>query len=95
MISFAGGLPAVESFPQFNVDSMPQHMLQYGPSEGEWELRQRIAEELHGQGLNCNANQILILSGSQQGIDLVAKLFIDPGTAVAVESPTYGWCFSN
>ncbi|MDD5580915.1 MAG: PLP-dependent aminotransferase family protein [Methylobacter sp.] len=68
---------------------MPQHILQYGPSEGEWELRQRIAEELHGRGLRCTAEQVLILSGSQQGIDLVAKLFIDPGTAVAVESPTY------
>jgi len=89
MISFAGGLPAVDSFPQFNLDGMPQHILQYGPSEGEWELRQRIAKELQGQGLPCTAEQVLIVSGSQQGIDLVAKLFIDPGTAVAVESPTY------
>ncbi|MFA6313387.1 MAG: PLP-dependent aminotransferase family protein [Sterolibacterium sp.] len=89
MISFAGGLPAVDSFPQFSLDSMPQHILQYGPSEGEWELRQQIAEELRGTGLRCTAEQVLILSGSQQGIDLVAKLFIDPGTAVAVESPTY------
>ncbi len=89
MISFAGGLPAVDSFPQFALDAMPQHMLQYGPSEGEWELRQRVADVLHARGLRCNAEQVLILSGSQQGIDLVAKLFIDPGTAVAVESPTY------
>jgi len=89
MISFAGGLPSVDSFPQFSLDAMPQHILQYGPSEGESELRQRIAEEMHERGLQCKAEQILILSGSQQGIDLVAKLFIDPGTAVAVESPTY------
>ena len=89
MISFAGGLPALDSFPQFSLNAMPQHILQYGSSEGEWELRQRIAEELHGQQLQCTAEQVLILSGSQQGIDLVAKLFIDPGTAVAVESPTY------
>jgi DNA-binding transcriptional MocR family regulator len=89
MISFAGGLPTIDTFPQFDLAAMPQHVLQYGPSEGEWELRQRIAEELHGRGLQCDANQILILSGSQQGIDLVAKLFIDPGTPVAVESPTY------
>jgi len=89
MISFAGGLPALDSFPQFNLDAMPQHILQYGPSEGEWELRQKIAEELHERALQCTAGQVLILSGSQQGIDLVAKLFIDPGTTVAVESPTY------
>lgn len=89
MISFAGGLPAEDSFPNFNLDGMPQHILQYGSSEGEWELRQRVAEELQERGLQCCAEQILILSGSQQGIDLVAKLFIDPGSVVAVESPTY------
>ncbi|MCX7174173.1 MAG: PLP-dependent aminotransferase family protein [Proteobacteria bacterium] len=89
MISFAGGLPAVDSFPRFSLDAMPPDVLQYGPSEGDWELRQQIADELNGIGLRCAAEQVLILSGSQQGIDLVAKLFIDPGTAVAVESPTY------
>jgi DNA-binding transcriptional MocR family regulator len=89
MISFAGGLPAVDSFPQFSLDAMPQPMLQYGPSEGEWELRLRVADDLRARGLQCSAEQVLILSGSQQGIDLVAKLFVDPGTAVAVESPTY------
>lgn len=89
MISFAGGLPAVDSFPQFSLDAMPQSVLQYGPSEGEWELRQRVADDLNARGLKCSAEQVLILSGSQQGIDLVSKLFIDPGTPVAVESPTY------
>jgi 2-aminoadipate transaminase len=89
MISFAGGLPAADSFPHFSLDGMPQDILQYGPSEGDWELRQRIAAELTGQGLPCATEQVLVLSGSQQGIDLVAKMFIDPGTAVAVESPTY------
>jgi len=89
MISFAGGLPAMDSFPRFDLEAMPQAMLQYGPSEGEWELRARVADELQARGLRCSAEQVLILSGSQQGIDLVAKLFIDPGTVVAVESPTY------
>ncbi|MHB1174998.1 MAG: aminotransferase-like domain-containing protein [Sulfuriferula sp.] len=89
MISFAGGLPALDSFPRFSLDAMPQHILQYGSSEGEWALRQKIAEELGMRGLQCTPEQVLILSGSQQGIDLVAKLFIDPGTMVAVESPTY------
>lgn len=89
MISFAGGLPAPDSFPQFDLDAMPQDILQYGASEGDWELRQRVAQDLRARGLSCGAEQVLILSGSQQGIDLVAKLFIDPGTAVAVESPTY------
>ncbi|CRG50453.1 PLP-dependent aminotransferase family protein [Yersinia wautersii] len=89
MISFAGGLPAVESFPHLSLEGMPQPMLQYGASEGELELRQQIAQNLCERGLSCTEEQVLIISGSQQGIDLVAKLFIDEGTPVAVESPTY------
>ncbi len=89
VISFAGGLPAGDSFPAFSLDGMPQHFLQYGPSEGEWELREWLAEDLRARGLRCTPEQVLVLSGSQQGIDLVAKLFIDPGSTVAVESPTY------
>lgn len=89
MISFAGGLPAANTFPALSLDGMPGTMLQYGPSEGEWALRVRIATDLKAIGLNCAPDQVLVLSGSQQGIDLVAKLFIDPGTAIAVEAPTY------
>jgi len=89
MISFAGGLPSVDSFPQFSLQEMPVETLQYGASEGEWALREQIAQELATQGLSCRPEQVLIMSGSQQGIDLVAKLFIDQGTPVAVESPTY------
>jgi 2-aminoadipate transaminase len=89
MISFAGGLPSVDSFPRFSLEGMPQASLQYGPSEGDWALREQIAQELATQGLSCQPEQVLVLSGSQQGIDLVTKLFIDPGTPVAVEAPTY------
>ncbi|WP_408068326.1 aminotransferase-like domain-containing protein [Yersinia pekkanenii] len=89
MISFAGGLPAAESFPHLHLEGMPQSMLQYGASEGESALRKQIAQNLCERGLSCTEEQVLIISGSQQGIDLVAKLFIDQGTPVAVESPTY------
>jgi DNA-binding transcriptional MocR family regulator len=89
MVSFAGGLPAAETFPAINTDAIPRCLLQYGPSEGDPDLRQAVAEDLRAIGLRCAREQVLILSGSQQGIDLVAKLFIDPGTAVALESPTY------
>jgi len=89
MISFAGGLPAAETFPDLDVGTVPRQWLQYGPSEGEPALRERIALELGGIGLACVPEQILVLSGSQQGIDLVAKLFVDEGTPVAVEAPTY------
>src|SRR5512140_1622607 len=74
MISFAGGLPSPESFPELDLGRVPPQWLQYGPSEGEWALRERIATELAALGLACTPEQVLILSGSQQGIDLVAKL---------------------
>ena len=89
MISFAGGLPAADTFPSFDTGPVPRQYLQYGASEGEPALRQRVAEQLETLGLSCPPSRILILSGSQQGIDLVGKLFIDDGTPVAVESPTY------
>lgn len=89
MISFAGGLPALESMPELTLKTMPQQTLQYGESAGELELRELICAEMCGQGLMCTADQVLVLSGSQQGIDLVAKLFIDEGSTVAVETPTY------
>jgi DNA-binding transcriptional MocR family regulator len=89
MVSFAGGLPAPESFPRLDLEGLPPGWLQYGPSEGEPELRAAIAQELRALGLRCEAEQVLVLSGSQQGIDLAAKLFIDPGTPLWVETPTY------
>ena len=88
MVSFAGGLPSPESFPHFDLD-IPAGRLQYGPTEGDEDLRRHIAQDLKGISLDVDPEQILVISGSQQGLDLVAKLFIDSGTAVAVESPTY------
>jgi len=88
MISFAGGLPAPETLSEL-ATNIPRDVLQYGASEGETALRERIAQELNLLGLHCEMNQVLILSGSQQGIDLVAKLFVDRDTLVALESPTY------
>lgn len=88
MISFAGGLPAAECFPTFDLKVEPV-LLQYGPTEGEAALRDYLSQKLVGLGLPVNPDQLVILSGSQQGIDLVAKLFIDKGTCVALESPTY------
>lgn len=89
MVSFAGGLPAAETFPALDLASVPQAWLQYGATEGEPALRERVAADVNALGLRCTPEQVLILSGSQQGIDLAAKLFIDPGTPVALESPTY------
>lgn len=88
MVSFAGGLPATETLPDWS-GSIPRDGLQYGPTEGDPELRQAVSAQLTRLGIDAPAERVLILSGSQQGIDLVAKLFVDRGTAVALESPTY------
>lgn len=89
MVSFAGGLPAAETFPLFRFDALPPDTWQYGASEGDEDLRVEVAAALAARGLAVAPAQVLILSGSQQGIDLVAKLCVDRGTEVAVEAPTY------
>ena len=89
MISFAGGLPATDLMPVVDWAAVPAAMSQYGASEGEWCLREAIAAHACQRGLQCSAEQVLILSGSQQGLDLVSKLFLDPGAPVLLESPTY------
>ncbi|CAN7255389.1 PLP-dependent aminotransferase family protein [Phenylobacterium sp. LjRoot225] len=89
VISFAGGLPAAETFAGLDVPTAPRELLQYGPTEGEPELRARIAEELSGLGIDASPERVLVLSGSQQGIDLAAKLVVDAGAGVAVEEPAY------
>lgn len=88
MISFAGGLPATEVLPKWS-GAVPSATLQYGPSEGEAELRAAVSDHMRGLGIDAPPERVMILSGSQQGIDLAAKLFVDPGTRVAVEYPTY------
>lgn len=97
IVSLAGGLPAAEGFP---VQAMreatarvladnPMEALQYAASEGFGPLREWVAAQLATQGMKCDADQVLITTGSQQGLDLAAKVLLDPGSTVAVETPTY------
>lgn len=88
MISFAGGLPASEVLPQWE-GVVPPAVLQYGPTEGDPELRAVVSEQLGALGVDAPPERVMVLSGSQQGIDLVAKLVVDPATPVALEYPTY------
>ncbi|MBV8468159.1 MAG: PLP-dependent aminotransferase family protein [Burkholderiales bacterium] len=89
MISFAGGLPAPEAMPKLDFTGLPDNLSQYGPSEGEKWLREAVAAEMNKNGVRVTADNILILTGSQQGLDLSAKLFVDEGTPVLVEAPTF------
>jgi 2-aminoadipate transaminase len=103
IISFAGGLPSTKTFPvaEFEVACAkvlkddPAGALQYAASEGYAPLREMVAQQLRdqsaaaGQRWQVDASQVLITTGSQQGLDLVAKVLIDAGSKVLVESPTY------
>lgn len=89
VMSFAGGLPAERCLPAVNWSHMPTGLGQYGMSEGEPALREAIAAQARGYGLDCTADQVLVTTGSQQALDLIAKLYLDVGTPVLVEGPTY------
>lgn len=96
-ISFAGGLPAPDCFPTTALSAAaarvlattPTAALQYGPTEGYRPLRSWIAEHMAALGVPVPVEQVLLSSGSQQGLDLLGKLLIDSGAPVAVEAPTY------
>lgn len=97
MISFAGGLPAPECFPTEELAAAceramveaPVAALQYGPTEGYGPLRELVAARMGGLGLGVKADNVLICAGSQQALDMLGRLLIDPGAPVAVEEPTY------
>ena len=97
IISMAGGLPSPETFPievmRAATDRVlrhtPREALQYSASEGFGPLREWVADYVRVQGLKVEASQILITTGSQQGLDLVGKVLIDAASPVAIEAPTY------
>ena len=97
VLSFAGGLPAPEAFPieamaRAHADVLAHDgaaALQYGSTEGYGPLREWIAARMTRRGLPCAADNVLVTAGSQQGIDLVGKVLLDPGDVVIVEEPSY------
>ena len=97
IISFAGGLPSPDTFPIQAMREASERVLsldgraalQYASSEGLPQLREWVAHDLQKQGMNVNPDQVLITTGSQQGLDLVAKVLIDAGSKILVETPTY------
>ncbi|WP_427050496.1 PLP-dependent aminotransferase family protein [Paenibacillus sp. TC-CSREp1] len=96
MISLAGGLPAQTSFPLEAIRAAYEKVfmsgssaLQYAETEGYRPLRVKIAERLEAKGLPASPDHMLLTTGSQQSIDLVCRILLDPGDSVLVESPTY------
>jgi 2-aminoadipate transaminase len=97
VISFAGGLPSPATFPVERMraafdtvlSQQGKIALQYGPTDGYGPLREWVAERLSIEGVKILPEQVLMTSGSQQGLDLLAKVLIDEGSKVLVETPSY------
>jgi 2-aminoadipate transaminase len=97
VISFAGGMPSPETFPAMELLDCAdaalrdrKHIaLQYGPTPGLLRLREAVAAICARRGFRCSVDDILITTGSQQAVQLVAHSVLDPGDVVLVELPTY------
>ncbi|HOU15513.1 MAG TPA: PLP-dependent aminotransferase family protein [Anaerolineae bacterium] len=97
VISFGGGMPAPELFPVREIEEacsyllreVPKVALQYSTTEGYRPLREFLAEAMAKYGIRHSPDNILITTGSQQALDLIGKIFLDPGTFVLTDRPTY------
>jgi 2-aminoadipate transaminase len=97
IISFAGGLPNPRLFPVRELSEAAKKVLdEYGPSvlqysitEGHLPLREYVSRRYAKRGVNVSPEEILIINGSQQGLDLAGKIFLNKGDEVLVERPTY------
>ena len=103
MISFAPGYPAEDQFPwqlltditRELLDSRDGNVLQYGPTLGFKPLRESTVELMRQRHIAASVNDVLITSGSQQGLDLVARVLLDPGDVVLMELPSYTGAISG
>lgn len=97
VISFAGGLPAPESFPVDSLDGLISEMLkeegaavlQYDATEGVTELRQLLLKKYQDEGIECSLDNLIVTTGSQQGLDLVGKVLVNEGDTVICGLPSY------
>ena len=97
VISFAGGLPSPEGFPvkaladaaQKVLEEKSSRALQYSVATGEKELKRFIAEHETRRGVPTTSDEVMIVSGSQQAIYFAAQAFVDEGSTILVEAPSY------
>jgi DNA-binding transcriptional MocR family regulator len=97
VISLAGGMPCLTALPMDTVASTVATMLstqgltalQYGSGQGDPTLREQILEVMALEGISAHADDIVVTTGSQQALDLVTRIFIDPGDVVLAEAPSY------
>jgi DNA-binding transcriptional MocR family regulator len=97
VVSLAGGMPSLTALPMDAVADTVAHMLrtqgltalQYGSGQGDPTLREQILEVMALEGISAHADDIVVTTGSQQALDLVTRIFIDPGDVILAESPSY------
>ena len=97
VVSLAGGMPCLSALPMEAVADAVWHMLrnhgqtalQYGSGQGDPALREQILEVMAVEGISAHADDIVVTTGSQQALDLVTRIFIDPGDVVLAEAPSY------
>ena len=97
IVSLAGGMPNLSAIPMDMLAGIVeklirehgQEALQYGSGQGHPQLREQICDVMALEGIKANPDDVLITTGSQQALDLISRIFIDPGDVVLVEAPSY------
>ena len=97
IVSLAGGMPNLSAFPMPMMADVIQKLvltngaeaLQYGSGQGHPKLREQICEVMALEGIRANPDDVLVTTGSQQALDLISRIFIDPGDVVLAEAPSY------
>ncbi|NDA58082.1 MAG: PLP-dependent aminotransferase family protein [Actinobacteria bacterium] len=97
IVSLAGGMPNLSAIPMDMMAGIVeklirddgQEALQYGSGQGHPHLREQICDVMALEGIKANPNDVLVTTGSQQALDLISRIFIDPGDVVLVEAPSY------
>ena len=97
VVSLAGGMPFVQALPNQDIldvvaEVLDEHgsmALQYGGGQGHVALRERLLPLMAAEGVEADPDDMVITAGAQQALDLVAKIFVDPGDAIVVEAPAY------
>lgn len=97
IVSLAGGMPNLSAIPMDKMAGIVeklirehgQEALQYGSGQGHPQLREQICDVMALEGIKANPDDVLVTTGSQQALDLISRIFIDPGDVVLVEAPSY------
>ncbi|WP_448062670.1 aminotransferase-like domain-containing protein [Cellulomonas hominis] len=97
VVSLAGGMPCLDVLPLDTLAELSRHVvatrgataLQYGSGQGEERLREQILEVMRLEGIDAHPDDVVVTTGSQQALDLVTRIFVDPGDVIVAEAPSY------